>query len=96
MLETLKAVAFEYVVHEYKFPGDTIFILLNNFEKIIKLAFFFLKLMERECFLILNKQISAYTRNRKGKLSNYLENLFSEDCLKTLPSPMSRFLKILF
>lgn len=48
MLETLEGAPFEYVVFEYKFPGNTVIIILNNFEGIrIKLVFLLSQLMER-------------------------------------------------
>lgn len=69
MLETLKRAPFEYVVCEYKFPGNIIILILKNFEEIgIKLSFLLSKLMERNVnFLTLKEQVSAYTRNR-GKV----------------------------
>lgn len=97
MVETLKGVPFEYVVCECKFSGDSIFIFLKNFEKIrITLAFLFLQLMERECFLILNEQTSPYKRTGKRRLSKYLENLVKVVLKSCLP-PMSRpFFKFCF
>lgn len=93
MVETLKGVPFEYVVCECKFSGDSIFIFLKNFEKIrITLAFLFLQLMERECFLILNEQTSPYKRTGKRRLSKYLENLVKVVLKSCLPQCQDLFL----
>lgn len=86
MLETLKGATFEYVVFGYKFSGNNIIVILKNFKKIgIKLSFLLSQLMEKDvCFLTLNEPVSAYMRNRGGKLSNL-----------TFPQ-ISRILEILF
>lgn len=66
-----------------------IIFFFNNFEETRTKLAFLLSTVEGERWMLPHlKQVSAYTRNKKGKLSSCLKDLSSEDCLRILPSPM--------
>lgn len=65
-----------------------IIFFFNNFEETSTKLAFLLSTVEGERWMPHLKQVSAYTRNKKGKSNSCLKDLSSEDCLRILPSPV--------